>query len=114
MAGDHTVVQVLAQHRNHAQLFNRFQVSDNLGGALQRVLGLEVRWYLGTIYEGEIKDALALSMAIQSTNVICGGQTEALVRLRHKIADVNLHRCGIHDGLCNPPDQEIWNQACKK
>ena len=42
------------------------------------------------------------------------GKAQALIRLRHQVADVNLDGRRIHNGLSDAMYQQVWNEAGEK
>ena len=50
-------------------------------------------------------------MLVEGANMICGGETKTFIRLRHQIADVNLGRGGVNNGLGDSVNQQVRDKA---
>src|ERR1700693_1424642 len=102
--------QIIPQHRNYAERFDRIEIVHDLARALERILGFEFIGYRSAINQ-RVVEKLLPRVAIERTNVIGGGQAQTLIRLRHQIADVNLGGRRIHDGIGNSMHQQVWDEA---
>src|SRR5579864_8506433 len=64
--------QVVAENWNHAQGFDRFQIVHYLAGAFARILFFQLFGSGSSVDQGEVEN-LFLRVAVQGTNVVCGG-----------------------------------------
>ena len=110
MARHSGLFQIIPQHGDDAKRFNRIEISDDLTCAFERVFGLELIGYRRAVDESVVKNLLT-GMTIECADVIGGGKAEALVGLRHQIADVNLRGRRSDDGFGDAAHQQIRNKA---
>src|ERR1700679_124090 len=110
VAGDAGLFQIVAENRDYAQSFDGIEVGDDLAGAFLRILCLQFQGNGRAIDQGVV-EYLLVGVVIESSNVVGSGEAEALISLRHQVADVNLDSGRVDDGFSNAVHQQIRDEA---
>jgi hypothetical protein len=65
----------------------------------------------GRAVDQRVVEDLLAGVAVESADVIGGGEAEALVGLRHQVADVDLGGGRVDDGFGDAVHQQVWDEA---
>ena len=111
MSCDVALLKIVSENRTNSERFDRFEIGDDLAAPSSAYLAF-ISCETGVLIdEGVIEDAIVLRVAVQRANVIGGGQSQALVGLGHQVADVDLDRRRIHDGLGDAAEPAGWESG---
>src|SRR6202021_3775852 len=86
------------------------EIGNDLAGALECVLCLKLVGYRCAVDECIVEDLLA-GVTIECANMIGGRQTQALVGLRHQIADVNLRGWRVDKWVGDAVPRKVRDRA---
>ena len=104
------LVDKITCHALHSEGLDSVTVNHDTARTLQGILGLQRFTDRGCVDYRIVEDR-GSGMLVELANVIRSGQTKALVRLRHEVANIYLHCPRSCNGLWNSTNQQVRHEA---